>query len=200
MSLNSSDTRVLDDIHLQLIDQEEGTFKIGERYPIETSSYSSVSIPAIAGLSSALTSAASQTVPQIQYEDIGLTFKARPKIMRSNDVALTVDLKISALGGTALNNIPILNNQQVSGVLTLKAGETAVLLSDLSRTESRALTGLPGVSDIPGLQDISDIERNQNVARLLILITPSVTRNVQKSGHGPMLSVDQPSGGHPGVP
>jgi hypothetical protein len=191
MSLNSSDTRTLDDIHLQLADQEEGTFKIGERYPIETSSYSSVALPAIAGISSALASAASQTVPQIEYQDIGLTFKATPKVLRSNDVALTVDLKITALGGTALNDIPILNNQQISGVLTLKAGETAVLLSDLSRTESRALSGLPGVSDIPGLQDISDITKDQNVARLLILVTPTVLRNIQQAGHGPMMMVDR---------
>jgi len=191
MSLNSSDTRTLDDIHLQLADQEEGTFKIGERYPIETSSYSSVALPAIAGISSALASAASQTVPQIEYQDIGLTFKATPKVLRSNDVALTVDLKITALGGTALNDIPILNNQQISGVLTLKAGETAVLLSDLSRTESRALSGLPGVADIPGLQDISDITKDQNVARLLILVTPTVLRNIQQAGHGPMMMVDK---------
>jgi type II secretory pathway component GspD/PulD (secretin) len=191
LSLNTSDTRVLDDIHLQLADQEEGTFKIGERYPIEQSSFSSVALPAVAGVSSAVAAAASQTIPQIQYEDIGLTFKAMPKVMRSNDVALTLDLKIQALGGTSLNDIPILNSTQVSGVLTVKAGETAVLVSDLSRTESRALSGLPGISDIPGLQDVSDIARNQNVARLLILITPTVTRNIQTTGHGPRLRVDK---------
>jgi len=196
MSLNSSDTRVLDDIQLQLADQEEGTFKIGERYPIETSSYSSVALPAIPGLSSAVEAAASQTIPQIEYQDIGLTFKATPKVMRSNDVALTIDLKIQALGGSSLNDIPVLNSQQISGVLTVRAGETAVLLSDLSRSESRALNGLPGVGDIPGLQDISDIQKNQNVARLLILVTPTVTRNMQPSGHGPILMVDKTANAH----
>ena len=181
----------MDDIQLQLADQEEGTFKIGEKYPIETSSYSSVALPAISGLSSAITAAASQTIPQIEYQDIGLTFKATPKVLRSNDVALTVDLKITALGGAALNDIPILNSQQITGVLTVKAGETAVLLSDLSRSESRALSGIPGIADIPGLQDISDITKDQNVARLLILITPTVVRNIQLAGHGPMLMVDK---------
>lgn len=191
MSLNSSDTRTLDDIQLQLEDQEEGTFKIGERYPIETSSYSSVALPAsLTGITGAATAAA-QTIPQIDYQDIGLTFKATPKVMRSDDVALTIDLKIQSLGGASLNDIPVLNSQQVSGVLTLKAGETAVLLSDLSRSESRALNGLPGVSDIPGLQDISDIQKNQNVARLLVLITPTVVRNMQPLGHSPMLMVDK---------
>jgi len=196
MSLTASDTRVLDDIHLQLADQEEGTFKIGERYPIETSSYSSAALPSVPGLSSAVTAAASETIPQIQYEDIGLTLKATPKVMRSNDVALTLDLKISALGGSTLNSIPILDNQEISGVLTMKAGETSVLLSDLSRTQSRALNGLPGVSDIPGLEDISDIQRDLNSARLLILVTPSVVRNMNPQGRGPMLMVDKSATAH----
>jgi Flp pilus assembly secretin CpaC len=78
-------------------------------------------------------------------------------------------------------------------VLTLKAGETAILVSDLSRTESRALNGLPGVADIPGLEDINDISRNQNVARLLILVTPSITHNIRGSGMGPRFRIDRPT-------
>jgi type II secretory pathway component GspD/PulD (secretin) len=183
---------------MRLSDDEAGTFKIGERYPIETSSYSSVALPAISGISSAAVTAAaqSQTIPQIQYEDLGLTLKATPKILRSNDVAMSVELKIESLGGTALNDIPILNSQQFTGVLTMREGETAVLVSDLSRQESRALSGLPGISDIPGLQDVSDIARNQNVARLLILITPSVVRGPKQLTHGPMLMVDKSAGAH----
>jgi len=197
-SVNSSDTRVLDDIHMRLQDDEAGTFKIGERYPIETSSYSSVALPTVSGLStSAITAAAeSQTVPQIQYEDIGLTLKATPKVLRSNDVAITLELKIESLGGSSLNDIPILNSQQFAGVLTMRNGETAVLVSDLSKQESKAMNGLPGIGDIPGLQDVNDIVRSQNVARLLILVTPSVLRGPKQMGHGPMLIVDKSSGAH----
>jgi general secretion pathway protein D len=196
MSLNSSDTRVLDDIHMRLEDDEAGTFKIGERYPIETSSYSSVALPAIAGVSSAAASAESQTVPQIQYEDLGLTLKATPKVLRSNDVALTVDMKIVSLGGSSLNSIPILDNQQFAGVLTLREGETAVLVSDLSRTETRALSGMPGVGDIPGLEDISDIAKSQNMSRLLILVTPHVVREQGQLARGRMMRVDKGINSH----
>jgi len=188
LSLNSSDTRTIEDLHMRLGDQDDATLKIGERYPIETSQYSSLALTALQGASTT-----NQVVPQIQYEDLGLTLKATaPKVMRSGDVAISLDLKIESLGGTSLNDIPILNSQQVSGILTLKAGETAVLLSDLSRQESRALSGTPGIADIPGLQDISDIATNQNVARLLILVTPSVVRgDSQQYAHGPMLMVDK---------
>jgi general secretion pathway protein D len=107
-----------------------------------------------------------------------------------------VDLKMDSLGGSALNDIPILNNQQFTGVLTLRAGETAVLLSDISQQVSRALNGMPGISDIPGLEDISDIKRDRNVARLLILVTPNVVRDEKQSRHGPMLMVDKSANAH----
>ncbi len=184
--LNSSDTRTIDDIHLLLGDLDPGTFKVGERYPIETSSYSSLALTALAGVG-----ATAQTIPQVEYQDLGLTLKATSRVLRAQDVALTLDLKIEALGGRSLNDIPILNSRQIAGVLTVKSGETAILVSDLTRQESRALSGLPGVSDIPGLKDVSDITRDQNVARLLILITPTVVRQTQPAGHGPMLTVDK---------
>ena len=75
----------------------------GTRYPIVTSSYSSitptaVNIPGItsAGLSgilgglginaSALNSVA--PIPQVQYQDLGLIFKVTPRIERNDDVVL----------------------------------------------------------------------------------------------------------------
>ncbi len=195
LSLNSSDTRAIEDLHIRLGDDEAGTIKAGMRYPIETSSYSSVALPAsLSALTG--TTGASQTIPQIQYEDLGLTLKATPRVMRSEDVAITLELKIESLGGNSLNDIPILNSQQFSGVVTLKSGETTILLSDLSRQELRALNGLPGISDIPGLQDVSDITRNQNVARLMILITPNVVRDTRQLARGPMLKVDKLTGSH----
>ena len=116
--------------------------------------------------------------------------------MRSNDVALTLDLKISSLGGTSLNSIPILNNQESHGVITLMSGETAIMASDLSSTESRALSGLPGIGDIPGLQDFNDIQKDRNVSRLLILITPRVIREVGNRANSRMLMVDKTASSH----
>ena len=77
--------------------------------------------------------------------------------------------------------------------MTLREGETAVVISDLNRQESRALSGNPGIGDIPGLQDVSDIKKDVNVARLLILVTPSVVREPNTAGKGPILLIDKGS-------
>ena len=83
-------------------------------------------------------------IPQVEYQDLGMTLKTTANVMRNADVALTIDLKIVALSGTFINGNPVLNNQAYSGVVTLKQGEGVVLISDLNKTESTAISGIRG--------------------------------------------------------
>jgi Flp pilus assembly secretin CpaC len=191
-------------MQLRLGDGEEGTVRTGMRYPIMTASFSSLgssnlNIPGLtsAGSSSSLASLLSSfggsapNIPQVQYQDLGLTLKATPKVMRSGEVALTVDLKITALAGPSLNGVPVLNNRAYSAVVTLKEGAGVVVVSELSKQETRALSGTPGLSEIPGLNDISSVDAQKDYATLLIIITPRVIRGAQAAGHSPMMRVDR---------
>lgn len=204
LNLNSSESRELDQVQMHLGDGEEGTIKSGSRYPITTSQYSNlgtngISIPGLttAGLSGSLSSlltqqASTQTIPQVEYQDLGLTFKATPRVIRSGEVALTMDLKITALGGSSLNGVPILNNRSYSGVVTLKDDAGVVIVSEVDKEESRALSGWPGLSEIPGLNTATattDAERNY--ASLLIIVTPHVIRGTQAAGHSPMVRIER---------
>lgn len=204
LNLNSSESRELDQIQLHLADGEEGTIKSGSRYPIETSQYSNlgttgVNIPGLtsAGTSSSLTSLLSQlntgaqNIPQVQYQDLGLTFKATPSVTRSGDVALSLDLTISALAGSSINGIPILNNRNYSSKVRLKEGSAFVIVSEVDKEESRALSGLPGLTEIPGLNNITDTNAQQNYASLLIIVTPHVVRSTQAAGHSPMMRIER---------
>lgn len=204
LNLNSSESRELDQIQLHLADGEEGTIKSGSRYPITTSQYSNlgtsgVNIPGLtsAGTSGSLSSLLSQlnqgaqTIPQVQYQDLGLTFKATPRVIRSGDVAITMELTISALGGSSLNGVPILNNRNYTGVVRLKEGSGVVIVSELNKQESRALSGLPGLTGIPGLNTITDTDAQKSFASLLVIITPHVVRGTQAAGHSPMLRIER---------
>jgi Flp pilus assembly secretin CpaC len=206
LNLNSSDSRELDDIQLRLGDGEAGTFKEGERYPIQTSSYSSLSgslpnIPGLtgAGSSSSLSSLASSlassvpNIPMVEYQDLGLTLKATPRVMRHDNVALTLDLSLRSLSGASIDGNPILTNQSYSGVVTLKTGEATVIAASLSRSQSMAISGTPGISEIPGLNNATDKDRQLNYATLLIVLTPHVVRGTQAAGHTPMMLVDKSS-------
>ena len=204
LNLNSSESRELDQVQMHLGDGEEGTIKSGSRYPITTSQYSNlgtggISIPGLttAGLSGSLSSlltqqAATQTIPQVEYQDLGLTFKATPRVIRSGEVALTMDLKITALGGSSLNGVPILNNRSYSGVVTLKDDAGVVIVSEVDKEESRALSGWPGLTEIPGLNTAtSTTDAQRNYASLLIIVTPHVIRGTQAAGHSPMVRIER---------
>jgi type II secretory pathway component GspD/PulD (secretin) len=204
LNLNSSDSRELDQMQLRLGDGEKATMRSGTRYPIQTSSFSSLgaSIPSIPGLtgagsSSSLTSLLSQlggsvpNIPQVQYEDLGLTLTATPKVMRNDDVALTIEMKIDALAGSSINGNPILDNRAYSGVVTLRQGEGVVVVSELDKQQSRAISGVPGVSEIPGLNNLTGIDTQNNYSTLLIVMTPHVLRGTQAAGHSPMMRVER---------
>jgi Flp pilus assembly secretin CpaC len=204
LSLNSSDTRELDDLQLRLGDGETATLKSGTKYPIQTSSFSGIgsSLSSIAGLGGAGTSSNLQSllasysssvpnIPQVEYQDLGLTLKAMPKVMRGQDVALTIDLKINALAGSSVDGNPILNNQSWSGVVTVKQGEAVVVISELDKSQSRAVSGMPGISEVPGLNDLTGKDDTKNYASLLIVITPHVVRGTQAAGHSPMMRVER---------
>jgi hypothetical protein len=204
LNLNSSDSRELDQIQLRLGDGEQGILKEGERYPIQTSAFSSLSasvpnIPGLTGagasgsLSSLLASVqgAVPSVPQVEYQDLGLSLKTTANVMRNNDVALTVDMQITALAGASINGNPILNSRVYSGVVTIKEGSAVVVASELDKSESRNISGTPGISEIPGLNNLTDKDVQKNYATLLIIITPHVIRGPQASGHSPVMRVEQ---------
>jgi type II secretory pathway component GspD/PulD (secretin) len=201
-NLTSSDSRQLDSLQLRLGDGEPGTLKLGQRYPIQTSSYSNLSpqIPNIPGLttpgnSGSLSSILSALqgsipmIPQVQYQDLGLTLKTTANVMRDDRVALNVDMQISALSGASVNGNPILNNRAYSGVVTIKEGTAVVIVSDLDKSESRAISGTPGISEIPGMNNVSLKSTQRSFASLLIIITPHVVRYTQPSGHTPMMRI-----------
>jgi len=204
LNLNSSESRELDQLRMHLGDGEEGTIKAGSRYPIQSSQYSNlgtsgINIPGLttAGTSGSLSSllgqlsAGAQTIPQVEYQDLGLTFKATPRVTRSGDVALTMDFKITALGGSSLNGLPILNNRSYTGVVRVKEGSAVVLVSQVDKEESRALSGWPGLTEIPGLNNITNVDAQKNYASLIIVITPHVIRGMQPEGHTPMIRIER---------
>ncbi len=206
MQLNSSDVHSVDQTQLRVLDQEEGTLKAGERYPIIVSNYtglsgSALSIPGIsnAGISSTLQNlgvnaaslleASEETIPQVQYQDLGLTLTVTPRVEGPGGLSLKFDLKLSSLAGATINQIPVLSNREFQAITSLKAGESAVLVSALSRQESDAITGIPGLSELPGFQDGTNKNTSLNYSELAIVITPHVIRSVRPESADRMMLV-----------
>jgi len=208
LSLNAADTRALDQVQLRLDDNAEGTVRSGTRYPITTSSYSSiastsVSIPGIttAGLSGVLAGlginasslSTAQPIPQVQYEDLGLTLKVTPRVERNDDVTLKLDFKIQALQGASLNGLPVLTNRSYTADIHLLNGASALVVGDLSRQESNAVSGTPGLSELPGFAALSSTSKEFDVSNLAILVTPHILRKRHSGNMGPVIPLPRHS-------
>lgn len=177
MLLNSSEVRSLDQIQLRVLDREEATFRSGQRYPVISGAFSTLSV----------TGSATQTIPQVQYAELGLTVKVRPYIEEANGIDLHVDLKLDALGGEALNNIPILTTRQFNGVVSVHAGASALLVSAMSRQDAQQLTGVPGLSEVAGTGGATNRQNSLELLELVVLITPHIIRAGNRDAAEPMI-------------
>jgi type II secretory pathway component GspD/PulD (secretin) len=159
-TLSESTVRELQAAQLQLKDGETGKFRVGEHYPV------------LASTSSVLGSTSSNSVtPSIEYEDLGLTLEASAHLEADDEVLVHLHETIRSLAGSSLNEIPILDNQEVATDLSVAAGVTTVLVSNLSKSEALATQGLMGL--IP-----TDASKETTDSQLLITITPVVTRGI----------------------
>jgi general secretion pathway protein D len=202
--LNTSMAESIDQVELRAEDQQEATLKTGEKYPIITSSFSSLtptsSLGGLGGAASSLlsglglgssASAANQTIPQVQYQDLGLTLKIKPHVESEKELGLNVNLELDSLQGSMINDIPVLNNRQYTGFVSLRPGDSALIMSAISKMESHDITGIPGLGDIPGLGGTTNSDDTVDTTELVIVITPHIVRIAHREVAGKMMLLPQ---------
>ncbi len=174
--LNQSDIRSLEHVTLRASQNTAAVFKVGERYPIVNATFAPIfNSPAISQVIGNQSYIA--PFPSFTFEDLGLNLKATPIIHADRDVTLKLELNIRSLGAQTVNGIPIINNREYSGTITLKNGESSVMAGLISLADSRSIGGLPFLSRVPGLSyAASDHTKNDMEDDLLIVITPHILR------------------------
>lgn len=199
LAANSSESREIDSMQVRVGDHQQTVFRVGSKYPIQTASYSNgtgsscTSTATINGvsicslLSSFTSSTAAATIPQVQFEDIGLTLKTTPAVTRSGMVSIHLDLKIEALTGQSALGNPILSSRLLTSDVTVPDGTAAVLVSALSKSETGAIDGTPGLSELPGFDDVTDKSKVEDSSDLVLTITPHVVRRRANALYSPRI-------------
>jgi type II secretory pathway component GspD/PulD (secretin) len=184
-SLSVSDTREIDHVELHAGDLQKQTVKIGERYPIVTQSYSAGTQTATANSTLASLLAGTSTTPTatsnplalaptVEYQDLGLTVIALPRILQNKDVQMQLQVTLASLAGASVNGSPIINNRDFTTTIQIPDGGTALVTSAVSSTESKSLSGIPGLSELPGFSWTASPTTNLTSGRLLIVISPHI--------------------------
>ena len=181
LNLNDSNLRSLEHVTLRAGQNGPATLKIGERYPIVNATFAPIyNTPAIAqviGNSSYIA-----PFPSFNFEDLGLILKATPAIHGKRDITLKLELAIRSLGTATVNGIPIINNREYNGTITVKEGESSVVTGLLSRADSLNLNGYPFLSQVPGLTyAASEHNNNGTEDELMVVITPHIVRMPERN-------------------
>ncbi|MDR3744981.1 MAG: hypothetical protein P4K80_02485 [Acidobacteriaceae bacterium] len=208
LGMNSTDTRALDDVQLRVSDRQEATFREGSKYPIMSSSYntglssstsSALSSAKINGVSVASLlaqytgSSTGTTIPQVTYEDLGVTLTTTPWIEKSGRINLKLDMKIEALSGSTNDGNPILESRQFKSVITVAEGESALLVSNVTKSEVAAMSGIPGLSDLPGFEVPNAQNGEKDTVQLVVVVTPHVVRRRSNLLAGPQIMMPMQS-------
>ena len=184
-SLSVSNTREIDHVELRAADLQKQTVKIGERYPIVTQSYSAGTQTAtsnstlaslLAGTSTTSTATANPLAlaPTVEYQNLGLTVNALPRILQNKDVQMQLQVTMASLAGASVNGSPIINNRDFTTTIQIPDGGTALVTSAVSSSESKSLSGIPGLSELPGFGWTASPTTNITSGRLLIVISPHI--------------------------
>jgi type II secretory pathway component GspD/PulD (secretin) len=179
LSLNSSTVKTLEHATMRVAQGNEATFRVGSRFPILNASFAPIfNTPAI---SSVIQNNSFQAAfPSFNYEDIGLTVKAKPVVNGDSVVGLTLEVQFRSLQGQSLNGVPVISNREYKGSINLLDGAPAVVAGSVSRTEQSSMNGIPGLGTVPGLNRIMTTNSKQLAEdELLVMITPRIISRPQ---------------------
>ncbi len=180
-SLNTSDIKNLEHLMLRASHNDPAVAKMGERYPVINATfapiYNTAAIASVIGNQSYIA-----PFPSFNFEDLGLNLKATPYVHANHDVTLKLELQIRSLGTTNVNGIPIINNREYNGEITVKDGESSVVTGLIDMDDSRGVNGYPFLGTVPGLNYAAAVH-NKNVSQdeLLVVITPHILRQAEQN-------------------
>ncbi len=179
LSLNESWVRSLENMQMRAGQGTDASFHLGERYPILNASYAPIynssAISAAIGNQSYV-----PPFPSVSYEDLGLNLKARPTVHGDDSVSLTLELQVRSLTGQSNNGVPVISNREYKGSINLKDGEPAVVAGQVSQTDMLSMSGIPGLSALPLLNQVASSHTKQSETdELMIIITPHVLANTR---------------------
>ncbi len=174
-SLNQGWVKTLDHASLRAGQATDATFRLGSRFPVLNATFAPIFNTA--AISSVLQNNSFQAAfPSVNYEDLGLTIKAKPAISPANEVGLQLEINLRALTGESVNGVPVIGNREYKGSISLLDGEPAVVAGQVTRSETLSMSGIPGLGQVPGLNKITTSNSKQHQEdELLVVITPHIT-------------------------
>ncbi len=175
--LNDSTTKIIQNPEVRSVDGQPAKLRIGDKVPIATGSFQAgVGVGGTAG-----TGFVNPLVnTQFQYQDVGVNIDVTPRIHPNHEVSMKLSVEVSSVTGQAtIGGIqqPIISQRKLEHEIRLKEGEANVLGGLITRTDTKSLSGWPGLAHIPLLRYFfSEDTHNSEDDEILIILTPHIVR------------------------
>jgi len=169
---SDTSTKLIQKPQIRAVDGQKASLKIGDRVPVATGSFQ----PGIGGVGiNPLVNT------QFQYLDVGVNIDITPKVHANGEVTLKVVMDISSVTGTSnIGGIsqPIIGQRKIEHEVRLKEGEVNLLGGMLEDSQTKALTGIPGLGQIPILKYLfAQSTTDHSETETVFVLIPHIVRN-----------------------
>jgi general secretion pathway protein D len=169
--MGASDTKLLQNPQIRALDGQKASLKIGDRVPVATGSFQ----PGIGGVGiNPLVNT------QFQYLDVGVNIDITPRVHANGEVTLKMVMDVSAVTGQ--QNIggisqPIIGQRKIEHEIRLKDGEANLLGGILEDQQTKQLSGIPGLAQIPILKYLfGQTTQDHSENEIVFAIVPHIIR------------------------
>jgi general secretion pathway protein D len=171
--MSDSNTKVLQNPEIRVLDQQKATLKIGDRVPIATGSFSSGGGVSGGGISPLVNT-------QFQYLDVGVNIDITPQIHSNREVTLKLVLEVSSVTGEVnIGGItqPQIGQRRIELEMRLEDGEINLVGGILTDSETQSISGYPWLAKIPLLKYLFGQEnKDRRQTEVVFAIRPHIVR------------------------
>ncbi|MGB8772360.1 MAG: cohesin domain-containing protein [Candidatus Korobacteraceae bacterium] len=169
--MSDSSSKLIQQPEIRAADGQKASLKIGERVPVATGSFQ----PGIGGVGiNPLVNT------QFNYIDVGVNIDITPHVHGTDEVTLKLSMDISAVD--SYQNIggiqqPVIGQRKIEQEIRLKEGEVNIMGGILESTQTRSLSGIPGLASIPFFKYLFASETKEvNDNEIVFILIPHIVR------------------------
>ncbi|MBZ5686354.1 MAG: type II and III secretion system protein [Acidobacteriia bacterium] len=169
--MGASDTKLIQNPQIRALDGQKASLKIGDKVPVATGSFQ----PGIGGVGiNPLVNT------QFQYLDVGVNIDITPRVHANGEVTLKMTMDVSAVTGQSnIGGIsqPIIGQRKIEHEIRLKDGEANLLGGIMEDQQTKQLSGIPGLAQIPILKYLfGQTTQDHSENEIVFAIVPHIIR------------------------
>jgi general secretion pathway protein D len=167
-----ADAQVIAKPQVRVSEGEKATVRIGDRIPIPTTTFNAA--PTVGGT-------VGVPITSFTYQNVGINIDIEPRVHHNREITLKLKVEVSSLAGqvSAGGGLtqPIIGTREIDTTIRLKDAETNLLAGLIREEERKAMSGVPGLANVPILKRIfGNTETNIQQTDIVLTLTPHIIR------------------------